>query len=102
LTLKRYIETNNSVLLATSHVKLQEFKGRRTKQRNDRLDLGDLSDTSGKSRLADGVWTLNINQELMDTGRIELYVAKLRDVDRRPFSVILKREYNNPRLIEDL
>lgn len=99
LQLKNYVELRHKLLLTTSHVKLQDYKGRRG-GRKDRLDIGDLSDSSGKARLADTVITLNVSEELADLGQIEAYFAKIRDANQRPFSVLLQREFDSPRFTE--
>lgn len=101
LILKKFIEREHKIQVASSHTKLGDFKGRRG-YRDDRLDLGDLSDTSGKVRLADGVITLNQNAEQVDEGSMTAYMAKNRDNDKRPFEVRLKGAFGSPRLVEDL
>jgi replicative DNA helicase len=97
--LKAYAEEDHVAILTTSHVKMQEFKGRRGK-RNDRLDLGDLADSAGKVRIADVVVTINTSEELERHGALELYACKLRDQDRRPFSTYIKRDSRSPRFFE--
>lgn len=97
--LKGWIESSNRCLITTSHVKLADYKGRRSK-RKDQLDLGDLSDSSGKVRQADIVLTLNVNPETADLGQAELYLAKVRDSPKKKLSIIIHNPYGVPRFKE--
>jgi len=97
--IKTWVETNNMSIITTSHVKLADFKGRRSK-RKDLLDLGDLSDSSGKVRIADIVLTLNISEEMKDMGQAELFIAKLRDAQQRTTSVMVHNHYGMPKFSE--
>lgn len=97
--LKVYGEQECVAILGTSHVKLAEFRGRRAKKM-DRLDMGDLSDSAGKARVADMVFTANSSVELERFKAIELFTAKLRDQEATRFSVLLKRDIKSPRFIE--
>ena len=96
--LKAIGEEHQAVILTTSHARMQDYKGRKGK-RVDRLGLGDLSDTSGKSRIADIVLTINSSDELAPLNALEIYAAKLRDVAGMPFSVFVRRDVGSPRFI---